>query len=112
MNSALHSLFLEVRIEWNRRPVNELNQLFTYRTYMETVLNYCKEVQKNRLRTEGSVKDTAGKMRVTNVTGGNVELKKTTLCFATSAIVDISGYLHLEMFQQCRFLYPGIDVNI
>ena len=112
VNLAFHSLFREVSIELNGRPVSESNQLYPYRAFIETILNYCEEVQKNRLLVEGWVKDTAGKMSVTNVTGENVGLKERTAWFATSTLVELCGRLHLDMFQQGRVLCPGIDVHL
>jgi hypothetical protein len=112
VNLALHSLFREVTLELNGRPINEPNQLYPYRAYMETVLNYCEDVQKNRLLTEGWVKDTAGKMSDTNVAGENTGLKERTSWFALSATVELCGRLHLDLFQQPRVICPGVDAHI
>lgn len=112
VNLAFHSLFREVSVEMNGRPVSEPNQLYPYRAYIETVLNYCKEVQETRLLTEGWVKDTTGKMDVTTVNGDNTGLKERTKWFAASAVVEMCGRLHLDMFQQGRVLLPGVDMHL
>ena len=76
VNLGLHSLFREMSIELNGRPVSEPNQLYPYRAYIETILNYCSDVHETRLLTEGWKKDTAEKMQITDVTGENNGLKE------------------------------------
>jgi hypothetical protein len=111
-NLGLHSLFREMSIELNGRPVSEPNQLYPYRAYIETILNYCQEVQNTRLLSEGWVKDTSGKMDITDVAGENDGLKERTKWFSNSALVEFSGRPHLDMFQQGRVLLPGVDMHL
>jgi len=58
------------------------------------------------------LKDTAGKMDITNVTADNDGLKERAKWFGASALVEFSGRPHLDMFQQGRVLLPGMDMHL
>ena len=53
LNLTLHSLFSQMSVEFNGKPVSEPNHLYPYRAYLETLLNNSKEIQHTRLLCEG-----------------------------------------------------------
>ena len=53
INLPLHSLFCKVSVELNGRSVSYPNQMYLYRAYLETLLNYSKETQETRLLCNG-----------------------------------------------------------
>lgn len=110
INLTLHSLFKDVYVELNNKAVSDSSQMYPYRAYVETVLNFNEETQKTRLLTEGWVKDTTGHMDVTNVGGANLGLKSRTTRFARSAIVELVGRPHLDIFHQDRLIPPGVSM--
>jgi len=61
-NDTLHALFSNVDMELGDKPITESNNLYGFRSVLETVLNYPKDVLETRMICEGFVKDTAGKM--------------------------------------------------
>ena len=48
-----HTMFRNNRLELNSRNVGDTSQLDTYRSVLESLLNFCKEVQETRLLSEG-----------------------------------------------------------
>ena len=112
VNLMLHSLFSQMSVEFNGKPVNEPNHLYAYRAYLSTLINFSEETQKTRLLCEGWTKDTAGHMEVTDVTGDNIGLRTRAAQFATSRVVELMGRPHLDVFQQDRLIPPGVDVHL
>ena len=53
INLTLHSMFREIGMEFNGRNVSDTSQLYPYRSVLECLLNFCKEVQETRLLSEG-----------------------------------------------------------
>ena len=47
VNNYLHSLFNEVDVFSNQKAVSPPSNAYAYRTYIETLFNYCIEAKKN-----------------------------------------------------------------
>ena len=109
-NLTLHSLFQEIIPTLGTTQANEPSNMYQYRSYMETVLNYSQETQETRLLTEGWVKDTAGSMAVTDLAGANVGLRERATWFANSGVVEFVGRPHLDICHQSRLIPPKIDL--
>ena len=112
VNLMLHSMFREIDATLNDTPASDPNSLYPYRAYLETLLNYSEEVQKNRLLTEGWVKDTAGQMAVTDLAGANIGLKDRATRSATSTLMNFVGRPHLDIFHQGRLISPNVALRI
>ena len=76
-NLPLHSAFQSVSMKVADKVVTETNNLYPYRSIMETLANYESDVLKTRLKCEGYEEDTASQMDDTNPanTGANTGLK-------------------------------------
>ena len=48
-NLTLHSMFSEIGLKFNSRNVSDTSQLYPYHSHMESLLNFCKEVQETSL---------------------------------------------------------------
>ena len=112
VNLLLHSLFREIYATLNDTPVSDPNPDYPYRALFETILNFSEETQKTRLLTEGWHKDTAGQMAVTELAGANIGLKDRATRLAKSALVELVGRPHLDIFHQSRVLPPGLTLRI
>lgn len=58
------------------------------------------------------MKDTSGKIDVTNVEGDNEGLKERTKMFYASAKVEFCGRPQHDMFQQGCVVLPGVDMHL
>ena len=112
INLTLHSMFRIIGLELNGRNVGDSSQLYPYRSDLETLLNLSKEIQKTRLLSVGWTKDTSGHMGVTAVGGNNADLNTRATKFARTAVVELIGCFHLDVFQQERLIPPNIDLNM
>ena len=75
-------MFREIGLEFNGRNVGDTSQLYPYRSVLESVLNFFKEVQDTRLLSEGWTKEPSGHMHVTAVGGNNAGLNARAATFA------------------------------
>ena len=112
VNLTLHSLFREIEVRLNTVVVTDINSLYPYRAYLETLVNYSDDTFKTRMLSENWVKDTTGHMAVTEVGGNNAGLNSRTTPFALSHEVELVGRPHLDIFHQNRLIPPGFDLDI
>ena len=112
INMALHSMFCEIGVELNDRSVGDTSQLYPYRSFVESLLNYSKETQETRILCEGWIKDTTGHVNVTAVGRNNAGLNARAVNFARSTLVELIGRPHANVFHQDRLIPPKINLNI
>ena len=53
INLTLHSMYREIGMELNGRNVGDTSQLYPYGSVLDSLLNFCKEVQETRLLSDG-----------------------------------------------------------
>ena len=109
INLTLNSMFREIGLELNGQNVGATSQLYPYRSVLESLLKFCKEVQETHLLSEGWTKDTSGQINVTAVGGNNAGLNARAATFARSTLVKLIGRHHLDVFHQERLIPPNID---
>ena len=112
VNLTLHSLFSQMNVTFNGKPVSEPNHLYPYRAYFEALINYSEKTQNTRLLCEGWTKDTAEHINVTDVAGANVGLRTRAGRFARNTVLELIGRPHLDVFQQDRLILPNVDVHL
>ena len=112
INLTLHSMFREIGLEFNGRNVIHTSQRYPYRSDLESLLHFCKEVQEIRHLSERWTKDTTGHIIVTAVGGNNAGLNARAATFARSTFVELIGRSHLNVFHQERLIPPNIDFHM
>ena len=80
-NNFLHSLFKQVDVYLKEKQVTQAMGTYSYRSYLETLLNYGPSAKESQLTAALFYKDTAGKMDVADptlaVANANAGLKDT-----------------------------------
>ncbi|XP_014299299.1 uncharacterized protein F54H12.2-like [Microplitis demolitor] len=61
VNKLLHSMFNQVDVLFNQKPVSIPNNLYAYRAHIATLLNYDYDAKESHLTTVGCAEDTPGK---------------------------------------------------
>lgn len=89
VNNVLHSLFNQIQVYLNNTPVENTNDTYLYKAYLENLLCYGTESKNTFLRNEGWYKDTAGQFATNNKISDNV-LKSAGAIEATGAITPLS----------------------
>ena len=114
VNLLLHSLFSSIDLKLDGTSVNDTSDLYPYRAFLETILNYDHHVLKTRGYLEGWEKDTAGKLDITTAAanGTNAGLVARVGRFGTSAVVTLMGRLHLDLFHQNKDIPSFTDIQL
>jgi hypothetical protein len=106
INNSLHSIFSDVQLILNGKPVEGVpDGLYPYRAYMYNLLNFSKEAQLQQLFLQGFVRDVHNNMD--SVTNPAFVVRKAWT--ANGAEKTFYGKLYCPMFQQNRLLIPGVD---
>ncbi len=66
VNLWLHALFSQVEVFLNNKLVTPSSTAYTYRAYLETILNFTKDAKSSQLTSALFYKDKAGKMDSVN----------------------------------------------
>ena len=112
VNLSLHSLFSQVEVSLNDRPISAATNTYPYRAMIESLLNYGEEVKTSQLSMSMFCKDTAGKMGVVNPLAAddeaNLGLKARYEFTKESHTVDLMGPIHSGIFFQDRLTLNGV----
>lgn len=106
---TMHSVFQQIDVFLNDKMITDGSPTYAYRAYLETLLSYGREAKKTQLQGALFFKDTPSQMEDVTQTQ-NLGLK------ARSALakdgVEMFGRLHLDMFNQDRYLLNSVNVHI
>ena len=113
-NNFLHTLYKQVDLFLNGIQVSQSSGTYSYKSLIETILNYGSDAKHSLLTGSLYYKDTAGAMDVTDPTtaGTNDGLKKRYKFTKKSHTVDLFGILHCDMMFSERLLLNNVDVTI
>ncbi|GBM31293.1 Uncharacterized protein F54H12.2 [Araneus ventricosus] len=112
VNLLLHSLFSQVDVSLNDRLISASSNLYPFRSYIESLLNYGSDYKKSFLTSEGFHKDSAGFLDMTDPAGDNEGLKKRASLIEKSKVLDLIGNLHCDIFYQDRLLLNLVDLKV
>ena len=112
VNNWLNSLFSQVDVYLNDTLVTPSSNTYPFRAYIDTVLSYGDEANNTQLTSQLWYKDTAGPMDATTVDGGNTGLVERRRYIAESRVVEMMGWLHVDLFLLDIFLLNGVSVKI
>ena len=114
VNMFLHSLFSQVDMTLNGTVVTAANNMYPYRSYIETLLSYGSDAKKSQLTSELFYKDDAGRFDTLEMAGANVNsgfVKRNTL-IRGSRSVDLIGRVHCDLMLQNRYLINEVNVKL
>ena len=116
VNLFLHSLFAQVDVSLNERPISAATNTYPYRAMIESLLNYGEETKPSQLSMSMFYKDTAGKMGIVNPLAAedeaNLGLKVRYELTKESHTVDMTGLIHSDIFFQDRLMLNGVNLRI
>ena len=120
VNNFLHSMFSDVDVILNDKLITPGTDTYPYRAYLEKLLSYSPSTSKKQIRSSCMwVKDQAGKMNAVNPyvadkadAGYNEGLVQRGKMVKESREVSTMDRLHLDMFQQTKYLINGVDLRL
>ncbi|XP_057324647.1 uncharacterized protein F54H12.2-like [Microplitis mediator] len=110
VNNLLHSMFNQVDVLFNQKPVSTPNNLYAYRAYIETLLNYGYDAKESHLTTVGWSEDTPGEFD--DIADANAGLKNRRSFLTCGKTLDFIGHLHCDVYNQERFLINGVEMRL
>lgn len=121
VNNFLHSLFNQVDVFLNQKSISPPNNGYSYRAYIETLLNYESSAKKSHLTCGLWYEDSPSHMDsvysidteddsnlISDNQGGLTRYK----FFQNSKIVDLMGHLHCDIFNQEQLIPNGVEVRV
>lgn len=115
VNNFLHSMFSQVDVFLNQRNVTPPSTRYSYRSYIEKLLNYGHEAKNTHLQTDMWFKDTAHQMdRITPTAEGlsNLGYENRKILAGEGQTIELYGHLHCDLFNQNKYLLNGVEVSI
>ena len=114
VNNFMHSLFSHVEVGLQGVTVGDVNNLYPYRAFLETILSTNEQIQNTRLKSviwERDTNNAEADFRVGDA-GANNGFKARALRFRASTIVTMIGRLHTDLFHQNLDIPPNIDLRV
>lgn len=109
-NYVLASAFQQVDAELNGRNVCSSNSSYPYRSFIEVQTSHNKMSQTNWLKAAGWTMNTMIPDPLSAVSDQNEGFTELIKNYAGSKNVTVAGPIHLDIFQQNRFLIPNVNV--
>lgn len=96
VNNLLGSLFRQVNVSLNGKSVNSSDGNYSYRAYLETLLNYGADARNTHLE----------------IVGWNTDIEKRKLLIKNSSIFELYGKLHADVLNQPLLLLNNVNLRI
>ena len=104
VNLLLSSLFSDIELKLNDTHIDGGDHAYSYIAYLNTILNFTRNVKDTQLRAAGYMYDEPGKFDSKD----NVAYTKRSKWIKNE--IEVAGALHLLLFQQSKYLLPGVNV--
>lgn len=116
VNNFLHSIFNQVDVYFNQKVVTSPNNLYGYRAYIETLLNYGSDAKSSHLgmglwSTDSFLAMESGPI-VTGDGAKNQGLGVRHWFTKGGKVFDMLGHLHCDVFNQDKFLMNGVELRV
>ncbi len=111
-NNLLHSLFSSLRININGKEI-EHEPNYAYKAYLTTVLNYGRDAKSSHLTAAHWINDEMGEEH-TDTLSAEQKTKMTARAkrLKGSKTLDMIGRINSPLFNQVRYLIPGLNLKI
>jgi hypothetical protein len=114
VNNLLHSLFKQIQVSFNNQPIENTNDTYPYRAYLENLLCNNKESKETTLRGELWTNDTnleyAGEKDISTdkVNPGYV----SRISKFVNKEVHLAGRLHLDVFTLNKYMLNNVAITL
>jgi hypothetical protein len=113
VNNFLHSMFSSIDLYLNNKLISSNLDTYPYRAYFENLLSYNKDSKLTHLNAGDLwANDTAGEFNALTYNGANEGLKIRFQQITESKKCELLGRLHLDVFQQEKYLPNGIEIRL
>ena len=112
VNLPLHSIFNQIELSLQQTPLGHLGTNYPYKAYIDTLLKSSNTQQSNALTSQLLYKDTFDHDDSSVKDTSNAGLFNRALFTAGGKVVDMEGPLHLDLFQQSRYMLSGVEIGL
>ncbi|XP_073510792.1 uncharacterized protein F54H12.2-like [Phyllobates terribilis] len=114
INYPIATLFNQVDITLGDHLISQSDNLYSYRAYIETLLNYSTQALRSQFTAGLFYKDTAGHHQITVLDGENQNYGFARRAHATrlSRPVELVGPIFGDIFNQPKLILKGLDLKI
>ena len=113
VNNFLYSMFNSVDLYLNNKRISSNSDTYPYRAYIENLPSYNADNKSTFLNASVLwVEDTAAQFDTLNHDGANTGLQKRIAVISQSKNAELFGRLHLDLFQQEKYLPNGIEIRL
>ncbi|KAM8972047.1 uncharacterized protein F54H12.2-like [Pelodytes ibericus] len=112
INYPIATLFNQLDVTLGDRLISQSNNLYAYRAYIETVLNYRADALSTQFTAGLFYKDTAGRHQERVLDGDNTGFTKRAHMTSLSKTVELLGHLHSDLFFQEKLILNDLDLKI
>ena len=113
VNNFLHSMFNSVDLYLNNKVISSNSDTYPTRAYIENLLSYNADSKSTHLKASVLwVEDTAAHFDTLNHDGVIVGLQTRMAAISQSKTAVLFGRLHLDLFQQEKYLPNGIEIRL
>ncbi|XP_069478270.1 uncharacterized protein F54H12.2-like [Ambystoma mexicanum] len=105
-------LFNHVDITLGDRLITQSDNMYAYRAYIESILNYSNDTLDTQLTAGLFYKDTAGSLESYALDGNNKGFIKSAEYARSSRTSDLLGHLHADLFFQDKLMVTGVELKI
>ncbi|XP_051162202.1 uncharacterized protein F54H12.2-like [Leptopilina boulardi] len=110
VNNLLYSVFNQIDVYFNQKLVSPPNNVYAYRAYLETLLNYGPAAKRSHLSTALWYTDDHKNMEDVNRDSTGFGSRRALL--QPDGVVDLIGHLHCDVFNQNKFLLNGVEMRL
>ena len=109
INLTLHSLFQQIDLYLNDKQISDGSATYPYRAYIESLLSYGHDAKHSQLQGSLFYKDTPKFMNSTKpAENDGLRIRSN---YAKKG-VDLFGKLHLDIFNQPRYLINAVNIHL
>ncbi|XP_040263300.1 uncharacterized protein F54H12.2-like [Bufo bufo] len=112
INYPIATLFCQTDVTLGDRLISRSDNLYSYRAYIETILNYSPQALSSQFTAGLFYKDTAGHHHERTLGGNNLGFNKRVRATARSRPVELLGPLFGDIFNQPKLVLNGLDLKI
>lgn len=108
-------MFSQVDIFLNQRNICPPTSHYSYRSYLETLLNYGIDAKNTYLQTCMWYKDDSGRMDTVTLDEnhvGNSGYEKRKTLSSNGRLFELYGHLHCDLFNQNKYFINGVEVAV
>ncbi|XP_066457872.1 uncharacterized protein F54H12.2-like [Eleutherodactylus coqui] len=112
INYPVATLFNQVDITLGDRLISQSDNLYSYRAFIETILNYSGQTLASQFTAGLFYKDSAGHHHERTLDGPNLGFAKRAAATQRSKTVELLGPIYGDIFNQPKLILNGLDLKI